>query len=199
VQDVVDLVRAHFPNVRPTDVLDRLGLATLSHRDAGGLSGGQRRRLAVALALSGEPEALFLDEPTAGMDATARRGLLSDLRDVAAGSGSVLLTTQQLAEAEEVATRIVILFRGRVLFEGSVAEVRSRAGRARVTIRAAALPPLRTAAMVDSQGDRHVVYVDDAEALVSELVLSGTAFSDLEVVPVSLEDAFVALTEEADR
>jgi ABC-2 type transport system ATP-binding protein len=199
VCDAVELVRAHFPEAPRTDALERLGLATLEHRDAGGLSGGQRRRLAVALALSGDPEALFLDEPTAGMDATARRGLLSDLRDFAARTGSVLLTTQQLAEVEEVATRIVILFRGRVLFEGSVADVRSRAGKARVTVTAASLPPLRTAATVDSRGDRHVVYVDDAESLVSELVLSGTAFSDLEVVPVSLEDAFVALTTEAER
>jgi ABC-2 type transport system ATP-binding protein len=199
VRQAVDLVRAHFPAAPREDVLDRLGLAALAERDAGGLSGGQRRRLAVALALAGNPEVLFLDEPTAGMDATARRGLLSDLRGFASAGGSVLLTTQQLAEAEEIATRIVILLRGRVLLEGSVAEIRSRAGRARVTLRATALPTLRSAATVDSQGDRHVVYADDADAFVSELVTSGTPFTDLEVVPVSLEDAFVTLTTEAER
>jgi ABC-2 type transport system ATP-binding protein len=199
VRQAVDLVRAHFPAAPRADVLDRLGLAALAERDAGGLSGGQRRRLAVALALAGNPEVLFLDEPTAGMDATARRGLLSDLRGFASAGGSVLLTTQQLAEAEEIATRIVILLRGRVLLEGSVAEIRSRAGRARVTLRATALPTLRSAATVDSQGDRHVVYADDADAFVSELVTSGTPFTDLEVVPVSLEDAFVTLTTEAER
>ena len=198
IRQAVDLVRAHFPAGPATDALDRLRLATLGERDAGGLSGGQRRRLAVALALTGNPEALFLDEPTAGMDATARRSLLSDLRGFVAAGGSVLLTTQQLAEAEEIATRIVILQHGHVLLEGSVAEVRSRAGKARVTVRAAALPPLRTAATVDSQGDRHVVYVDDAEAFVSDLVFSGTPFAELEVVPVSLEDAFVTLTTEAE-
>ena len=71
------------------------------------------------------------------MDATARTRPALDLHEFAAGGGSVLLTTQQLAEAEQVATRIVILLRGRVLLDGSVAEVRSRAGKARVTVRAA--------------------------------------------------------------
>jgi ABC-2 type transport system ATP-binding protein len=200
VRETVDLTRAHFPDAGSTrDVLDRLDLASLADRDAGGLSGGQRRRLAVALALCGRPEALFLDEPTAGMDAPARRKLLSDLRSFAGRGGAVLLTTQQLAEAEEIATRIVLLTHGRVVLEGSVREVRARAGRARVTLRAPSLPDMPTAASIESHGDRHVVYVDDADAFVSELVLSGTAFSELEVVPVSLEDAFVALTSEADE
>jgi ABC-2 type transport system ATP-binding protein len=105
----------------------------------------------------------------------------------------VLLTTQQLAEAEEIATRVVLLARGRVVLEGSVRDVRARAGRARVTLRAAALPAIE-GATVETRGDRHVVYVEDSDRYVSALVRSETPFSDLEVVPVSLEDAFVALT-----
>ena len=199
VGEAVDLVRAHFDGADSRDdALARVGLSSVSERDAGGLSVGQRRRLAVALALAGRPAALFLDEPTTGMDATARRALLSDLRSYAARGGAVLLTTQQLADAEEIATRVVLLARGRVALTGSVPDVRARAGRARVTLRAATLPPVRAAAAVETQDERHVVYVDDADAFVSELVRSGTAFSDLEVVPVSLEDAFVAITAEAD-
>ena len=199
VSETVELTRAHFPDPASIDeTLARLGLESLADREAGGLSGGQRRRLAVALALTGNPAVLFLDEPTAGMDAGARRTLLSDLRRYAAGGGAVLLTTQQLAEAEEIATRIVLLAHGRIVLTGSVPEVKARAGRARVTVRAAALPVLRGAAATERRGDRHVVYVDDADAFVSELVRSGTTFSDLEVVPVSLEDAFVTLTAEAD-
>jgi ABC-2 type transport system ATP-binding protein len=200
VREAVDLTRSHFPGAASTtfDALARLDLASLADREAGGLSGGQRRRLAVALALTGNPEVLFLDEPTAGMDASARHTLLSDLRGYAASGGAVLLTTQQLAEAEEIATRIVLLAHGRIVLTGSVPEVRARAGRARVTVRTAALPVLRGAAAIETQGDRHVVYVDDADAFVSELVLSGATFSELEVVPVSLEDAFVTLTAEAE-
>jgi ABC-2 type transport system ATP-binding protein len=198
VGDVVELVRAHYPTARSTeDILSHLGLESVARRDAGGLSGGQRRRLAVALALAGRPTALFLDEPTAGMDASARRALLSELRAFAADGGAVLLTTQQLDEAEGIATRVVLLGRGQVILEGSVRELRARAGRARVTLRATALPRF-DGATLESQGDRHVAYVENADAFVSALVRSGTPFSDLEVVPVSLEDAFVALTAEAE-
>jgi ABC-2 type transport system ATP-binding protein len=198
VHEAVDLVRAHYPDARSTEsALAQLGLESVSRRDAGGLSGGQRRRLAVALALAGKPRALFLDEPTAGMDAGARRALLTELREFAACGGAVILTTQQLDEAEEIATRVVLLAHGRVALEGSVREVRARAGRTRVTLRASAAP-LFEGATVETQGDRHVVYVEDADAFVSALVRSGTPFSDLEVVPVSLEDAFVALTDRAD-
>ena len=199
VGEAVDLVRAHFDGADSRrDALARVGLSELEERDAGGVSVGQRRRLAVALALAGRPGVLFLDEPTTGVDATARRALLSDLRRFAAEGGAVLLTTQQLAEAEEIATRVVLLAHGRVALSGSVPDVRARAGRARVTLRAPVLPPFRTATAVETQGERHIVYVDDADAFVSALVRSGAAFSDLEVVPVSLEDAFVALTAEAD-
>ena len=198
VHETVDLVRSHFPDASSNEsVLERLGLESLARREARGLSGGQRRRLAVALALAGNPDALFLDEPTAGMDASSRRSLLADLGRFAASGGSVLLTTQQLAEAEEIATRVVLLSRGRVAFEGSVRDVRSRAGRTRIRFRADTAPRI-AGATIETVGDRHIAYVEDADAFVSELVRSGTPFSDLEVVPVSLEDAFVALTAEVE-
>jgi ABC-2 type transport system ATP-binding protein len=200
VRELVDLVRAHFP--APSSVeetLARLDLNSVADRQAAGLSGGQRRRLAVALALAGNPKVLFLDEPTAGMDAAGRRTLLRDVAAFAANGGAVLLTTQQLAEAEEIASRVALLTRGRVALEGTVAEVRARGGMTRVTLRATALPPLSGVTSVDSQGDRHVMLVGDADALVAELVHSGVAFRELEVVPVSLEDAFVAITAEADE
>lgn len=200
VREAVDFVRAHFPNAPPAEaVLERLDLAELSDRVALGLSGGQQRRLAVALALAGTPRALFLDEPTAGMDASGRRALLRDIATFAADGGAVLLTTQQLAEAEEVASRVVLLLRGRIIFEGTVAEVRARAGLAKVTLRAETLPHLPSVASVESSIERHVVYVEDADAFVAGLVRSGVPFRELEVTRVSLEDAFVALTSEADE
>jgi ABC-2 type transport system ATP-binding protein len=198
VRETMELVRAHFPEAVPSEeALAHMGLDEFALRDAGALSGGQRRRLAVALSLAGRPDALFLDEPTAGMDALGRRALLRDVAEFASEGGAVLLTTQQLADAEEIATRVVVLTQGRVLVEGTVAEVRARAGLTRVTVRATRLPPLG-AGSVESRGDRHVVYVQDADAFVAGLVRSGVLFSELEVVPVSLEDAFVTLTGKAD-
>lgn len=200
VSAAVELIRAHFPEAGSTEeVLSRLDLASAARRDAGGLSGGQRRRLAVALALAGKPRALFLDEPTAGLDATARRGLLRDIVSFAAEGGAVLLTTQQLDEAEEIASRVVLIDRGRLMLDGTVAEIRARGGLTRVTFRASQLPELPGVISSESRGDRHVVYVDDADALVGELVRTGAAFSELEVARSSLEDAFVALTDEAVR
>ena len=199
VRETVELVRAHFAHAASSDdILGRLDLASVAGRHAGGLSGGQRRRLAVALALAGKPGALFLDEPTAGMDANARRSLLNDLASFAAGGGAVLLTTQQLAEAEAIATRIVVLAAGRVLVEGTVAEVKARGGLTKVTLRAGALPQLPGVGAVDSAGDRHVIYVDDADAFVTALVHSGVEFKELHVTPTSLEDAFVTLTGAAE-
>jgi ABC-2 type transport system ATP-binding protein len=195
VRETVELVRAHYAHAASTDdILGRLDLASAADRHAGGLSGGQRRRLAVALALAGNPRVLFLDEPTAGMDANARRSLLSDLAGFAAGGGTVLLTTQQLAEAEEIATRVVVLAAGRILAEGTVAEVKARGGLAKVTLRAAGLPPVAGVDSVHSNGDRYVLYVEDADAFVTALVRSGIEFQELHVTPTSLEDAFVTLT-----
>ncbi|HKY24811.1 MAG TPA: ATP-binding cassette domain-containing protein [Gaiella sp.] len=197
VREVVDLVRAHFDDPESTEsTLARLDLEALADRDAIGLSGGQRRRLAVALALAGRPQVVFLDEPTAGMDATARRALLADIVAFAEAGGAVLLTTQQLAEAEEIATRVVLLVEGRVALEGTVAEMRARAGLTRVTFRAPTLPPLPGVETADALNGRHVLYVANADRLVAELVRSGVAFEELEVAPASLEDAFVALTKE---
>ena len=196
VKAVVDLVRAHYPDARPTaEVLAQIGLDGAAERDAGGLSGGQRRRLAVAMALAGSPRALFLDEPTAGMDASARRALLGDIVSFAADGGAVLLTTQQLREAEEIASRVVLLSQGRVVLEGTVAEVRARGGRARVTLRTQRLPVLAGIVSTESRGNRHIVYVDDADRFVTDLVRSGVTFQELEVTRPSLEDAFVTLLE----
>jgi ABC-2 type transport system ATP-binding protein len=92
-----------------------------------------------------------------------------------------------------------LLVRGRIVLEGTVAEVRARAGLAKVTVRAEELPRLPSIASVESSLDRHVVYVEDADAFVAGLVRSGVSFRELEVTQVSLEDAFVALTREPDE
>ena len=128
VREIVDLVRAHFPSPAPTDeLLDRFELAGVARRQAGGLSGGERRRLAVALAFAGEPAALFLDEPTAGLDVESRRAVWAEIDRYCVDGGTVLLTTHHLEEAERLATRVVLLARGSVVAEGTAAELADRA------------------------------------------------------------------------
>jgi ABC-2 type transport system ATP-binding protein len=192
--ELLDLVRAHYRDPVPrVELLARFELDGLARAQIGGLSGGQRRRLALAAALAGRPEALLLDEPTAAIDAGGRRVLWAELSTFVAGGGAVLLTTQQLEEAERYATRIVVIARGRVVGAGSVDDVRARVGRTRITLRAERLPSLPAGASVSSTLDRHVIYVDDAEAFVAELVRSGVPYRQLEVTRPSLEDAVVSL------
>lgn len=129
VREILDLVRAHYAAPVPTaELLERFGLMAVAQRQAGGLSGGQKRRLAVALAFAGRPRAVFLDEPTTGLDVEARRGVWRAVREYAAGGGTALLTTHYLDEAEALASRIVVLSHGVVVAEGTAAELRRRAG-----------------------------------------------------------------------
>jgi ABC-2 type transport system ATP-binding protein len=128
VREIVDLVRAHFPFPPPTDeLLERFQLTAVARRQAGGLSGGERRRLAVALAFAGEPAALFLDEPTTGLDVESRRSVWAEIDRYAADGGTVLMTTHHLEEADRLAHRIVLLARGRVVAEGTATELAARA------------------------------------------------------------------------
>jgi ABC-2 type transport system ATP-binding protein len=129
VRELVDLVRAHFQAPAPAgELLDRFGLTGFARRQTGGLSGGERRRLSVALAFAGRPRAVFLDEPTAGLDVESRRAVWQELRAYSAAGGTVLLTTHHVEEAEVLASRVVLLARGRVVAEGSPGELSMRAG-----------------------------------------------------------------------
>ncbi|WP_298989041.1 ABC transporter ATP-binding protein [uncultured Pseudokineococcus sp.] len=198
VREVVDVVAGHFPDPVPTaEVLERFGLGDLARRQTGGLSGGQKRRLAVALAFVGRPRLVLLDEPTTGLDVDARHDLWDAVRAYHRGGGTVVLTSHYLEEVEALAERVVVVDRGRVLVDGSLEEVRSAVPARRVRVRAAALPDLGAdRALVD--GDRHELWTSDADALVRRLVRSGAPFADLEVASASLEEAFLAVTAAAD-
>jgi ABC-2 type transport system ATP-binding protein len=195
VRELVDLVAAHYRAPAATDdLLQRFGLTGVAMRQTGGLSGGQRRRLAVALAFAGRPRLLFLDEPTAGLDVESRRSVWESVRAHIQEGGTVLLTTHHLEEAEALATRVVVINRGRIVAGGTVPEIRARVGLTRVRFRAAGVPPLPGVKRHERVGDEHVLHTDDPDGLVAELVRSETLFSALEIVPLSLEDAFLALT-----
>lgn len=195
VGEVVDYVSAHYPDPVPRgELLARFGLENLVRRQTGGLSGGQRRRLAVALAFVGRPRMVFLDEPTTGLDVEVRHVLWDAIRAFHADGGTVLLTSHYLEEVEALAQRVVVLGEGRVLADDTVAAVRGLVGVHRVSLAAMALPDLPgVVSRSESDGRLHLL-TPDADELVRTLVRSGIEFRDLEVRPTTLEEAFLHLT-----
>lgn len=200
VGEVVDFVAAHF--ARPVErgaLLERFGLTGLERRQTGGLSGGQKRRLAVALAFVGDPRVVFLDEPTTGLDVEARRALWDGIRAFHDEGGTVVLTTHYLEEVEALADRVVVLGGGRVIADGSVEEIRGIVGVRRVSLKAERLPDVPGVREVGRAGGYTHLLAADADEFVRRLVAGGAPFSDLEIAPGSLEDAFLALVQETSR
>jgi ABC-2 type transport system ATP-binding protein len=203
VGEHVRLFSSYYPRPLPlAESLELAGLAGLERRLSGELSGGQKRRLAFALAVCGDPDLLFLDEPTAGLDVAARRGLWERIRALVARGRTVLLTTHHLEEADALADRIVVLHRGRVLAEGSPAAIKERAAgrriRAATTVPAEAVATLPGVRRARRQGATLEVLANAAEPVVRELLARDPGLTDLEVAGAGLEEAFLALTGEAE-
>ncbi|MET8004711.1 ABC transporter ATP-binding protein [Nonomuraea glycinis] len=195
VGELVDFVSAHFPDrADRSELLARFDLGGLVKRQIGGLSGGQKRRLAVALAFAGNPRLVFLDEPTTGLDVEARRALWDGIRAFHAEGGTVLLTSHYLEEIEALAQRVVVVGQGRVLADDTVQAIRDMVGVRRVSLVAAELPELPGVIAHHREDGRVHLVTSDPDRLVVELVRSGTAFSGLEIRPTSLEEAFLAIT-----
>ncbi len=196
VGEVVDFVRAHYRDPFGRDeLLERFDLGDLVRRQTGGLSGGQKRRVAIALAFAGRPRIVFLDEPTTGLDVTARRLLWDAIRDFHRDGGTVVLSSHYLEEIEALAQRVVVLDHGRVLVDDTLTAVRAKVAIRRVSLTSQIpLPELDPVAEVEREGDRFHLLTPDADRLVRNLVEQGVEFSDLEVRPTSLEEAFLTLT-----
>lgn len=183
VREVVDFVGGHYPDPVPTaELLDQFGLADLAKRQTGSLSGGQKRRLAVALSLVGRPRVVLLDEPTTGLDVTGRTALWDAIRAYHASGGTVLLTSHYLEEVQALAERVVVIDHGTVLADDSLENILSKVGARRVQL-------------TDAAGERQEHLVADSDAFVRDLVRSGTEFKDLEIRGASLEEAFGQLVD----
>ena len=196
VGEVIDFVRAHYPDPLGKDeVLDRFGLTDIGRRQTGGLSGGQKRRVAVALAFVGRPRIVFLDEPTTGLDVEARRSLWEGVRAFHADGGTVVLTSHYLEEIEALAERVVVIGGGRVLADDTVAAVRGLVAIRRVSLTSGVpMPDLPGVVGSERAGDRLHLLTPDADRLVRDLVRHDVPFTDLEVRPTSLEEAFLTIT-----
>ena len=199
VRETVRLTASVFTSARPVDeVLDRAGIAGIADRLVGRCSGGEQQRLRFALALLPDPALMVLDEPTAGMDVEGRRDFWTAIRRDAERGRTVLFATHYLEEADAYADRIVLLRQGRVVADGTAAEVRSLssgrsvraslAGADRALL--ANLPGVRS---VEIRGDRVIIQTVDSDA-VAKYLLTATTARDVEIVAHNLEDAFLALT-----
>ena len=136
MSEVIDLVAAHFPDRVPTAQLaEEFGFADLLRRQCGALSGGQKRRIAVALAFAGRPRLVLLDEPTTGLDVDARHGLWAAIRRHRADGATVVVTSHYLEEIEALAERVVVIDHGRVLADDTLDAVRSRVESSIVSLR----------------------------------------------------------------
>ncbi|MFG2903931.1 ATP-binding cassette domain-containing protein [Kitasatospora sp. NPDC048286] len=194
---------------RAQELLDRFGLLDAAERTVGTYSGGMRRRLDLAACVVGEPEVLFLDEPTTGLDPVSRNVLWNEVRGLVAGGVTVLLTTQYLEEADELADRVVVIDTGRVVAEGSPDELKRKVGTDSLEVTVAQPGQLRAAAAalaalggraptVHEDGCRVTVPLehglDDVALAASELRGRGITAADFQVRRPSLDDVFFALT-----
>jgi ABC-2 type transport system ATP-binding protein len=204
VRELLAVFAQLYPNPRPVpEVLELIDLAGQAGTRVGALSGGQRRRVDVALGLIGRPELLFLDEPTTGLDPEARRRAWAGVEHLAAAGTTVLLTTHYIEEANQLADRVLVLAGGRILADTTPDQLRSRGGLTTIRYPLPAAAPVTDlpAALARHLGPDHqalVVRSADVTATLGDLV--GWAqchhldLTGLEVGPPSLEDAYLAIT-----
>lgn len=199
VRETVQLTATLFAESRPVDeVLARAGILDIGDRMVKKCSGGQQQRLRFAMALLSDPGLLILDEPTTGMDVEGRRDFWSSIRQDAARGRTVIFATHYLDEADAYADRIVLVAHGKVVADGSAAEIKNlSSGR---TVRAEVPKADRTAiaaiegvSSVELNGDNLIVRTADSDA-VARYLLTKTTARDLEITSHNLEDAFLALT-----
>ncbi len=201
VDEALGLVRRLYRRPAPHDqIVERADIGALLRRRTDHLSGGQAQRVRFAIAIAGDPEIVFLDEPTSAMDVESRQGFWRMMRDFGDEGRTVLFATHHLTEADEIADRVVVLNHGKVVADGPGATLK------------AAVPTRRLRFVTDRPNQAELSELDgvtevtlcgtgvsidslDADATIRDMVIRGVPFRDLEVTGAGLEQAFVALTE----
>jgi ABC-2 type transport system ATP-binding protein len=200
VREHIDLFSSYYPKPLPiSETLRIAGLEDLKNRRFGELSGGQRQRVLFGISICGDPDLLFLDEPTVGLDVEARRLMWTQIRNLVSRGKTVLLTTHYLNEADALADRILVLQHGAIVAEGTPAQIKSRAiGKqvrfsSQLTLEEVRAIPGVLTAVADRQ--KFELQVQAAEPVVRELLSRDSWLADLEVTSAGLEEAFLALTQ----
>ena len=209
VDEALRLVRRLYSRPAPREqIVERANIGSLLQRRTDRLSGGQAQRVRFAIAIAGNPDIVFLDEPTSAMDVESRQGFWRMMRAFGDEGRTVLFATHHLAEADEIADRVVVLNHGRVVADGPGATLKAAVATRRLRFVTdqpdrAQLSELDGVTEVGVCGTGVSIDSMDADATIRDLVVRGVMFRDLEVTGAGLEQAFVALTrcgaEEAGR
>ena len=203
VREVVEMVGGYYPSPRdPDEVIELAGLREQRDSPIRRLSGGQKRRVDLAVALAGDPELLFLDEPTTGFDPSARRLAWETVRGLTTLGKTILLTTHFMDEAQALADRLLVINQGLIVATGTPAELIGAAStttRIRFRLPEGSVPPEPLGA--HQEGPAWEIRTDEPTRTVHDLsgwaLESGVELGDLEVVRRSLEDVYLQLTDDA--
>jgi len=203
VREHIDLFSSYYPRPLPqAETVAIAGLQEIKDRPFGELSGGQKQRVLFALALCGDPDILFLDEPTVGLDVEARRLLWEQIRKLVARGKTILLTTHYLEEADALADRVAVINCGEIIAEGTPSEIKARTCGRRIrcasnldigTVRA-----FSGVVEVRQDRDRYEIRVSEAEPVLRQLLERDSTVSGIEVSGAGLEEAFLALTQNSN-
>ena len=200
VREVVEMfARLHERPVGTRAALDAAGLAKKAGAKTGTLSGGEKQRLYFALCVVGDPDVLFLDEPTVGLDVESRRSFWARISEMHERSKTIVLTTHYLEEADALADRVVVVDRGEVVAEGTPREIKGRVGGKVVRFRSPGLDERLLSRLpgmqrLERRDGVFELYSTEPERALGELFARDVAMEELEVRGAGLEEAFVALT-----
>jgi ABC-2 type transport system ATP-binding protein len=199
VREHVHLFSSYYPSPMPLETTLRIaGLEAIADRRYGELSGGQKQRVHFALAICGNPDLLFLDEPTVGLDVESRRAFWQEVRKLTARGCAILLTTHYLEEADALADRIIVINRGTVIADGTPQGMKALAAARRIrcvtTLGLGRLNRIPGVVSVRQDGAAAELLTHDAEHVARELLIADATLSGLEITGAGLEEAFLALT-----
>jgi ABC-2 type transport system ATP-binding protein len=205
VRELITLVTGFHPRPEPVEqTMRRAGIAQFADQRVDKLSGGQTQRVRFALAIVGDSDLIVLDEPTAAMDVETRRAFWDNMKVEVAEGKTLLFATHYLEEADQAADRIIVINRGRLLADGTPAEIKARAGAKRISfhldqIDEPFLLGLPALVNVEIRHDLVQIQSSDSDRTLYAVLDAGYRPRDLEVSSLGLEQAFLAITAEDDR
>src|SRR5246127_1733424 len=204
VREHIDLFSSYYQKpMASAEILAAAGIEKLIDRKFGDLSGGQRQRVLFVLAICGDPDLLFLDEPTVGLDVEARRVLWDEIRKMVTRGNTVLLTTHYLQEADALADRVAVINHGEIIAEGTPSEIKAKTAGKRIrcvtSLSVNALRQIPGVTAVKEDREAFELNAVEPEPVVRELLARDANLSGLEVSAAGLEEAFLALTQDSSK